>query len=293
MIPQYPDSRQITLEDKPTLDAVFWANQPEISAYSFTNIFAWREMHNSTISRIDDHILVLNSTQQRRVCLQPLGGGPAKPVIQEMMRRTDRPVVFERLSEHVKPDFEECGFTVESDRDNSDYVYASRDLIQLAGRKYDAKRNFVARAKSQIDYEYVRMEAAVALECEDFADLWCEDKMCETVDGLRRERCAVNQMLINFDSLGVIGGAIRVDGAIVAFSIGERLNDDTLVIHVEKADSGIGGLYQLINNEFCAAEAGAYKYVNREQDLGVAGLRKAKESYHPVRMIPTFRAKTP
>lgn len=291
MIPEFPDCREIALDDKPLFDAIFAAKQPEISAYTFTNIYAWRGAYDAVVSRVGDHVLVLCDLGDRLVSLEPLGEGPIAPVAEEAVRRTDRAMAFERLSAEAAAELESHGFAIEPDRDNWDYVYLAEDLITLAGRKYDGKRNQIAHAKSQlVDYDYVRMDAAIAAECEDFADLWCEERHCETVEGLRRERCAIYQMLMNFDALGIVGGAIRADGRIVAFSLGEALNDETLVVHVEKADSRIEGLYQLINNEFCA-EARVYRYVNREQDLGVPGLRKAKESYHPARMVEAYSAR--
>ena len=96
-------------------------------------------------------------------------------------------------------------------------------------------------------------------------------------------------LVINFGALGICGGAIVVNGAIVAFSLGEALNRETLVVHAEKADSKLTGLYQLINNQFSAHEARGFTYVNREQDLGVAGLRKAKESYQPIRLVEAYK----
>ena len=291
MIPEFPTSRELNLGDKPAFDGIFAAKPPQHSAYTFTNIFAWREAAHTTVSRLGDHVLVLYDLGDEMSCLEPLGEGAIRPMIDEAVRRSQRQMVFRRLSREAAAELEGSGFSIEPDRDNWDYVYSAEDLISLAGRKYDAKRNFIARAKSAIDYEYVRMDAGVAADCEDFADRWCDQRECDTVEGLRHERCAINQMLSNFEALGIVGGAIRASGAIVAFSLGEALKDDTLVIHVEKADIRIDGLYQLINNEFCIAEARPYKYINREQDLGIPGLRKAKESYHPVRMIETFRAR--
>lgn len=290
MIPEFPDSREITLADKPLFDSIFAANPSELSAYTFTNIFAWRGAYDATVSRLGEHILVLCDLGDSIACLQPLGEGPIRPAVEEIFRRAPRPVIFQRLSTDAASALEGSGLVIESDRDNWDYVYLAEDLITLAGRRYDGKRNQIAHAKAQIEYEYVPMDAGIAADCVDFAHRWCVDRNCETVDGLRREKCAVYEMLTNFDALGIVGGAIRRAGEIVAFSLGEPLNLETLVIHVEKADSAIDGLYQLINNEFCIAEANAFKYVNREQDLGLPGLRKAKESYHPVRMIETFTA---
>lgn len=289
MIPEFPQRRQIELGDKPLLDSLFAACPPELSAYTFTNIFAWREGHGSEVSRLGDHILVLQDYGGRTVCLEPLGTGPIAPVFDEVFRRSEHISAFERISAAAVEQMIDTSLIIEPDRDNWDYLYSADDLIALAGRKFDGKRNMIARAKASIAYEYVKLDASTALECEEFAQHWCEDRQCHTVDGLRKEKCAIYQMLSNFEGLGIVGGAIRADGAIVAFSLGEALNPDTLVIHVEKADSRIEGLYQLINNEFCKAEAGNHKYVNREQDLGIPGLRKAKESYQPIRMIETFR----
>ena len=96
-------------------------------------------------------------------------------------------------------------------------------------------------------------------------------------------------MLSHFQELGIVGGAIVIEGKIVAFSLGEALNPETLVVHVEKADSKFRGIYQVINNEFCIHEATNYTYVNREQDLGIPGIRKAKLSYQPHRIVETYR----
>lgn len=290
MIPEFPNAREVTLDDKPFFDSIFAVKQPDLSAYTFTNIFAWRGACNTSVARINDHLLVFCDLGDYILCLEPLGQGAIRPVIEETLRKIDRPVVFRHLSSHAITQLEGSGFTIESDRNNYDYVYSAEDLIKLAGRGYDGKRNQITRAKASINYEYNRMNADIAAECMEFAANWCERRDCETEEGLRYELRAIYEMLTNFNALGLVGGAIRTSGAIVAFSLGETLNNETLVVHVEKADNRIDGLYQLINNEFCIAEARSYKYVNREQDLGIPGLRRAKESYHPTQIIATFRA---
>jgi len=291
MIPEFPQSRPITLGDKLLFDSLFSARPPDISAYTFTNIFAWSGVRNTEISKVGDHIVLAEQHDGHITCLEPLGPGPSVPVIEEAFGRYDMQIAFERVSAATAAEIKDSSLVVEPDRDNWDYLYSAEDLIDLAGRKYDGKRNMIARAKSLNDYEYAKLDGRSAMECEEFAEYWCEDRQCEKIDGLRKESCAIYRMLSNFESLGIVGGAIRANGAIVAFTLGEALNPETLVIHVEKADTRIEGLYQLINNEFCKAEAADFKYVNREQDLGIPGLRKAKESYHPIRMIETFRVR--
>lgn len=289
-IPEFPDSREIVLEDKPLFDAALAADPPELSAYTFTNIYAWRESYDTRLSRVGDCLLVHYKRDRLSVCLAPLGAGCARDAIEEAFENTgDTPIEFAYLPAVIARQFRgDGGYTLSIDRDNWDYLYSSSDLIDLPGRRYDGKRNWLARAKSR-PHEYVVMDRGLADECHEFAERWCEDRRCEEVDGLRREKCAVFQMLMNFEALGISGGAIRMDGEIVAFSLAEALNPETLVIHVEKADANTEGLYQLINNEFCVHEAKQFKFVNREQDLGVPGLRKAKESYHPVRLVECWR----
>ncbi len=290
-IPEFPDSREVTLEDKQLFDSLFAADPPDISAYTFTNIFAWRGSYNTLVSRIGECLLVHYNRQGTRRCLRPLGGRCARPAIEQAFQRAgEAPLEFAYLPTSVAELFRgDPRYTLDLDRDNWDYLYLASDLIDLPGRKYDAKRNFINRIKSQHQYEYVCLDHKLAAECHEFADRWCDERSCDTVEGLRRERCAVYEMLTDFAPLGLRGGAIRIDGRVVAFSLGEALNPETLVVHVEKADGSIDGLYQLINNEFCLNEAAAYAYVNREQDLGVPGLRKAKESYHPTRLVETWR----
>lgn len=288
-IPVFPDSRQVKMEDKPWFDEFFRKRQPEVSSYTFTNIFAWREPYNTGLSRAGNAILVHYNHDGRRACLEPLADDPATAV-RELLAEFGPGVQFVRISAEVAGRLPtDAGLKIEYDRDNADYLYLASDLIHLEGRKYDGKRNFINRVKSNSNCEYFKLDQRLALECREFAEAWCEERVCETTEGLRRELCAVWEMLSHFDELGLVGGAIRIDGAIVAFELGEALNDQTMVCHVEKADAKIDGLYQLINNEFAIHECADYKYINREQDLGLPGLRKAKESYHPVRLVDTYR----
>jgi hypothetical protein len=290
-IPEFPDSREITIADKPIFDRIFAEKQPEISAYTFTNIFAWRIPYNTRLSRVVDSLILADQIEDQITYLEPLGGSDIKEAIDEVFRRSQEDnieitQVHSNVAELVRDD---PNYVVEQDRDNSDYVYLTSDLIELKGRKYDGKRNWVTRFKSQYEYEYVKMPHVTPEEAVEFADYWCEERKCQTSEGLKREYCAVYEMLSNFDALGIVGGAIMVEGKIAAFSLGEALNHQTLVIHAEKASSDLDGIYQAINNEFVAREGAEFKYVNREQDLGIPGLRKAKSSYYPVRMIETYR----
>jgi hypothetical protein len=118
---------------------------------------------------------------------------------------------------------------------------------------------------------------------------WCNLRQCDIVPGLAAENYAVRETFLHYNKLNVMGGAILIEDRIEAFTIAEQLNENTAVVHFEKANPDITGLYQVINQWFCAKTLSRYTNVNREQDLGVPGLRRAKMSYHPVDFVKKYK----
>jgi hypothetical protein len=125
-------------------------------------------------------------------------------------------------------------------------------------------------------------------QCLELQAEWCNLRQCQENPGLNSENIAIKELFTYMDKLPVFGCAIFINGKIEAFSIGEKLNEKTAVVHFEKANPEIDGLYQLINQWFCQNELTYYNYVNREQDLGIEGLRRAKESYHPDHLVDKY-----
>jgi len=179
--------------------------------------------------------------------------------------------------------------TTELDRDQSDYVYLTSDLIELSGRALHAKRNHVNKFKRAYSHEYRRLTPDLVDDCLHLESSWCDLRHCWETPSLAAEEVGIHEALHHFDELSYVGGVILVEGNVEAFALGEALNDDTFVCHVEKANPAVDGLYAAINQMFCEAEADRFTYVNREQDLGVPGLRRAKESYQPHHLVPKYR----
>jgi len=171
-----------------------------------------------------------------------------------------------------------------------DYVYASDDLINLRGKIYQAKRNHINRFMSIYGrrHEYAKYDISMADDCMMIYDEWMSAH--EITDELRGERDSVFRALYHANELAAVGGVILVDGRPEAFSMGERLTDDMAVIHIEKANPRIPELFSLINREFVSHEFSAYAWINREEDMGNEGLRRAKQSYHPAMMIEKYNA---
>jgi uncharacterized protein len=286
-IPGYPDFRALEIGDLNTISEALKVNPPVISELTFTNIYCWREVYKPQVSLLNDFLIICSDCALERKFFVPIGAGYIKAPMEVLLQEKNS--LFFRIPEAVKSLFDENPvYRVEFDADNSDYLFKTRDLIELPGRKYDGKRNLIKKFKSFYNYEYLKVTSSHVDECFQFEEEWCSIKHCDSVEGLFKERRAIREMIAHCSEFGLVGGAIRVEGKICALAIGQKLNHNTLVMHVLKANPTMSGLYQVIYNEFLAHEALDYELVNMEQDLGLEGLRKSKLSYHPVEMIKKY-----
>jgi len=181
-------------------------------------------------------------------------------------------------------------FRYRLNRDSSDYIYHAGDLATLAGRKFSDKRNHVNRCRRSYSYIYEDITAENLREVAAMAEHWRRESHGKDGDELRREGCALDISLANFAELKFSGGLIRIDGAVAAFTLGEELNPEVYLTHFEKALPGYNGLYAAVNFEFASRHLARYRYINREEDLGVEGLRKAKMSYNPAFILEKYVA---
>ena len=178
-------------------------------------------------------------------------------------------------------------------RDRFDYVYSTKDLITLPGRKYHQKKNYVNAFRNlypsaKYTEEFTDEVKKMCVEC---LNIWYTEHDLNEYPALPFERGAILELLDDFDFFDVKGGALILGERVVAFAIGEQINDDTAVIHIEKADFDVKGAYAVINQKFAAQSWRELPFINREEDLGIAGIRAAKESYKPVKMIEKFHVR--
>ena len=176
---------------------------------------------------------------------------------------------------------------ISTDRDHYDYIYSREKLCTLAGKKLHAKRNYINRFKTG-NWSYEPITQANLPDCRVMQQEWCKTNNCCTDADKRDECCAVQQAFRHFDELGFTGGCLRQDGQVVAYTIGEPLNSNTFIVHIEKAFADIPGAYPMINQQFVEHAMKDFEYVNREDDVGDEGLRKAKLSYYPERLLEDY-----
>jgi hypothetical protein len=264
--------------------------QPQISELTFTNLFVWDRSEPSELSGLGETVLL----QRRRLrdgqtfLFPPLGKQPLTSIVKTWRIRNlgnyQLPPLY-GLTLEESQQLSIDGIKVEPDRDDWDYVYLTNDLAELPGDKYHSKRNFIARCLSKHTCRYASIGPSEIKECLQLQTQWCSLRNCNLVPGLEAENTATKTAFENYEHLGLIGGAVYVDDELEAFTLAEPLNENTVVIHFEKANPEIEGLYQVVNQWFCLKELSNYRFVNREQDLGLPGLRKAKESYYPHHMV--------
>jgi uncharacterized protein len=181
------------------------------------------------------------------------------------------------------------GITFEESRDHWDYLYSIEDLIDLKGNRFHKKKNLVNQFTNAYDFSYMNLSGAMIDQALGMQEDWCTWRDCEGNDTLTAENNAIARVLDNWKTFkGISGGALVVDEIIVAYTIAETMPDKTLLIHFEKACPDHKGSYQAINQQFLVHAAKGHTVVNREQDLGDEGLRKAKLSYHPIGYIKKY-----
>jgi len=170
--------------------------------------------------------------------------------------------------------------STEPARDQYDYIYHRTDLATLHGKHLDAKRNHIHRFRAEHpDFEYRSLTPEFFDECRRLTEIWQEEK--DASDTIDVEKQVMETIFSNWDTLGMIGGSIFVDGRMVAFTYGSAVTTDTFDVCVEKADRHVEGAFAIINQQFAEHLPKQYIYLNREEDMGIPGLRQAKMSYHP------------
>jgi len=286
MLPVYPEFRQVSLDDRPMFEAILSDHPSEISEKTFGSVYAWRSYgHRSELAQLDGHLII--SWYKKafgRVILEPVGPNPASVIdrlAREIHPRDDPIKGVYGLVEPSVSELRLIGREPVSLSDDWDYVYLTKDLIGLEGPKYHTQRKEMRKATLEHDLVYEPMTKDHQRECLELEETWCDLKHC-TFDKLSEaEDLALKESVANLDELGFLGGVLLVDGKLQALTVGERLNPKTAVVHFEKANPMIRGLYQVINQQFCEHALKDYEFTNREQDMGEPGLRRAKEGYHP------------
>lgn len=290
--------REIKIEDKSWIDAILEKQENLSLEYNFTTAFIWRNIFGITISPLQGGKFYTTKTKNNSFMF-PCGDGDIKSALEEIFEYCEEKGIkpkFYSLTKKNKEILESLypdAFSYKENRDGSDYVYEKEKLATLSGKKLSAKRNHINRfVEANPDWKYEGIDDSNIKDAFLMNEKWCEMAGCEKEEGIKDESCAVKEAFAHFKELKLSGGLIRANGEVVAYSMGDKLSCDTFLVHIEKAFPDIQGAYPIINREFVIHNCENFAFVNREDDAGDEGLRKAKLSYRPYEIIEKWIAES-
>jgi hypothetical protein len=292
---RFPEFKWFALDDRDVIHPLLYRYQPRASELTFTNLYIWRDHYAYRWALLDEWLVVIGEDESGGTfALPPVGPPPRDAVVHRVLgwlrSAAEGKPRIERADQRLVDELgEDSDLLIRATRDQYDYVYHAAQLISLEGRKLYRKRNHIHRFQRTYDFQYDALKDQYVAPCLDLTEAWCDLRRCEEDMNLMDEWDAVREALTHWRELQIVGGVLLVGGRVEAFSLGERLNDETAVVHIEKANPDLQGAYAMINQQFCEHAWSALRYVNREQDLGIEGLRRAKLSYQPDHLVEKYR----
>jgi len=265
--------KRAELEDKEIISQYLKHHTSRSCERTFVNVFLWSRQYPVKWAVIEGALVFKSEDEEHVSYAFPAGDDGSIKKALEVMKGYSEERGFPFTMYNITPDnfakLEEWypgRFEITYNRDYADYVYETQKLATLSGKKLHGKRNHINKFKAMYDgrWSYEAMSEDEEKNAE----------MCVTLNALRL-----------FKELGLVGGVLKIDGEVAAFTLGEPVCSDTFVVHIEKAYADVQGAYPMINQQFVEHECMDYQYVNREEDMGLEGLRQAKLSYKPAFLV--------
>jgi hypothetical protein len=287
-IPVYPDSRPLTMADKPLLDRIFTDLQPRVSELTFAGLYLFRAAHEYRVTHVADSLVLLGKGyDEGKYFLPPLGGDVEKALA---ILFTDKLLLYGADESFAGMYLSGDDMIISEERDSFDYLYLREELATLPGNRFHKKKNRISYFTARQNYEVAIYSSQYCRGCLALLESWGQVASREAGRSLSLEVEATSEALNLAGEIGLEGVVIMVNANVAAFALGERLNAETSVCHFEKSDPFMEGVSQLVTREFAGLLFTECRFLNREQDLGEPGLRNAKLSYHPVELVKKYRA---
>jgi len=287
--------KKLELSSRDTFDRYLHFYQPKAGELTFANLHMWDCVYNSYFTEFEGFLCIVCGNEDSKFALMPIDGvggdriarlSRTLEMLEAELSKLGQRLELRRITEDETIELEKAAaclqreLEIEFDRDNSDYVYNYDEISQLHGKKYHAKRNHIQNLLNNENPEYFKLTEEHMKDCVTILEHWHADKQDD--EEMQCEKKSQMVLIENFKTYGNCRGAlVKVNGISKAYTIGQLLNETTLVVHSERADPTIRGLYPYLNQQHLLREWPEVEFVNREQDCGSEGLRKAKLSYHP------------
>ncbi|MDR1336851.1 MAG: phosphatidylglycerol lysyltransferase domain-containing protein [Tannerella sp.] len=288
--------KPISIADRDAITACTFPSRFLNCDFAFANMCSWRFLYESEFAVVDGFLLIRFQIEEKgrkhQAYMFPVGSGDFRHIIallEEDACANGHPLWILGVTPDEKNILDQkfpSEFIYLTDRDYYDYIYLRNDLQELKGKKYQAKRNHINKFCYNYRYTYLPVTPELVPRCMELECKWYRDNRTEEDAGdLEHEHRSMSFALSHFTELDLTGGALCVDGEIIAFTYGSAINRYTFGVHVEKADVRYDGAFSVINREFALHLPEQFLYINREEDLGIPGLRRSKLSYYPVMLL--------
>ena len=289
---------QLTLSDREAMQAVTLHAGRRNCNYTFANLLGWKFRYYTEVCVLENAVVLRYTFNGKRAYMVCTSEELSLELIEALLDDSNGELTLIGLEDSQAAQLStlnsKLSTNVEPIRNQYDYIYRRTDLVTLHGRHLDAKRNHIHRFREEHpDFEYQPLMPEFFDECRRLTEIWQKEKKQNANDNkneiIDAEHQVMETIFSNWDALGMIGGSIFVDGRMVAFTYGSAVTTDTFDVCVEKADRHVEGAFAIINQQFAEHLPEQYIYLNREEDMGIPGLRKAKLSYHP-EILLTYNA---
>ena len=280
--------RPITAADAPLLRSYTMESKCMNCDMNVANLCSWQFLYHTEYAVVEGFLVLRFVADGHVTYMKPIGKGDLRPVLEQLMADarslgdTLRMACVCPCAQGLMEESMPGAFTYSVNRDRADYLYLREKLVTLSGKKLQPKRNHISKFKRAYpNYEYRPLTADLVPDCIRLGEEWCRTNDSCMQRAMQAEQRMIDYALHHMEELHIVGGTLWVEEKMVAFTFGARINAEAFDVCVEKADTAYEGAYAMINNEFVSRLPEDIIYINREEDLGLKGLRKAKLSYQP------------
>lgn len=278
----------ITWEDKNAFDRIMRDKSYEACEYRFSHLYIWKDADNIRICVDGDTVYICEC--KINGCMMPITSDitDAFLALERHYEELGEPLRVYGVTAEAADELRKTGrYNIEEMRELYDYLYNAEDIISLRGKKYHSKRNHISKFKELYNYEFSPMRPNDISECLEMERAWAGKHGDEGT--VNDEKSSIENAIYNMDKLGLTGGIIRVNNKLAAFTIGQATDSGMGIVHFEKADTDYTGIYAAINQMYAEYAFSGMQTINRQDDMGLENLRKAKLSYHPARLVEKYK----
>lgn len=290
MLPEYPKFKSLELEDINQIRQHLKRTHPKICEWAVANLLIWKDFDHPLLTIINKNLcLYITPPNEPPYFLEPIGTKNILETIKICLKHAGK---ISRVSQDFILHHHLHKYHIAELRNQFDYIYETKTLAELKGRKFDGKRNHLKKFKDRFpNYEFIPLNTSFKNNALNLFEMWFDKKKESRYFpklAYISQKAAVEKAFSCFDELNLIGGAIIIEKEMRGFILGSPLNPEMLSVHFQYGDPHLRGISQTLLWEACNKTFSSYKYINLEQDLGIPGLRKAKLSYYPLRLEKKF-----